>query len=71
MHVKKISGVVRARAIMSDDHYGWFERVAVGVYALTPKGTEAQSVYSADIELLSVRADFIGGTGEQGSEAAT
>jgi hypothetical protein len=23
---------------MADDHYGWFERVERGVYALSPKG---------------------------------
>ncbi|MEL6372345.1 MAG: DUF2161 family putative PD-(D/E)XK-type phosphodiesterase [Pseudomonadota bacterium] len=35
------TGVARARRIMADDHYGWFERVAVGVYQLTPKGRTA------------------------------
>jgi hypothetical protein len=24
--------------MMADDHYGWFERVERGIYALTPKG---------------------------------
>lgn len=36
--VAKATSVGRARAIMADDHYGWFERVQRGVYALTPKG---------------------------------
>jgi hypothetical protein len=35
------TGVARAGAILRDDHYGWFERVARGVYALTPKGLAA------------------------------
>ena len=30
------SGVNNARRIMSDNHYGWFERVRPGVYGLTP-----------------------------------
>ena len=36
--VAKATGVARARAIMADNHYGWFERVARGIYALSPKG---------------------------------
>jgi len=35
------TGVGRARAIMYDDHYGWFERAGTGIYALTPKGETA------------------------------
>ena len=36
--VAKATGVDRATKMMADDHYGWFERVERGVYALTPKG---------------------------------
>lgn len=36
--VAKATGVDRATKIMADDHYGWFERVGRGVYALSPKG---------------------------------
>jgi len=25
---------------MADNHYGWFERVAKGIYGLTPQGSE-------------------------------
>lgn len=32
------SGVVRAGPILRDNHYGWFDRVKVGHYALSPKG---------------------------------
>jgi hypothetical protein len=39
--VAKASGVERARALMADNHYGWFERVATGIYSLCPKGSEA------------------------------
>jgi hypothetical protein len=31
----------RAGAILRDDVYGWFERIARGTYALTPNGREA------------------------------
>ena len=36
--VAKATGVARARAILADDHYGWFERVERGVYGVTPRG---------------------------------
>ncbi|MEL6233269.1 MAG: DUF2161 family putative PD-(D/E)XK-type phosphodiesterase [Pseudomonadota bacterium] len=39
--VASATGVARATEIMRDDHYGWFERVARGVYALTPRGAAA------------------------------
>lgn len=39
--VAKASGVARAATLMRDDHYGWFERVARGTYALTPQGAAA------------------------------
>ena len=39
--VAAASGVARAGRILNDDHYGWFERVERGIYALTPKGTAA------------------------------
>ncbi len=38
--VAKATGVKNATRMMADDHYGWFERVATGVYGLTPKGEE-------------------------------
>ena len=37
--------VDRATNIMAADHYGWFERVRVGHYQLTPKGHEALISY--------------------------
>ena len=36
--VATATGVARATRMMADDHYGWFERVERGIYALTPKG---------------------------------
>lgn len=38
--VAKGSGVINARQIMADNHYGWFRRVATGIYDLTPKALE-------------------------------
>ncbi len=32
------TGVIRAGRMLRDDHYGWFDRVDRGIYALTPKG---------------------------------
>lgn len=32
--------VPKARSIMADNHYGWFERVSRGVYGLTQTGVE-------------------------------
>ena len=36
--VARDTGVPAATRIMADNHYGWFERAAKGVYALTPAG---------------------------------
>ncbi len=44
--------VSRARDIMSDDHYGWFERVERGIYAITPKGETALSEYQSELKAL-------------------
>lgn len=43
--VAAATGVARATRLMADDHYGWFERVSTGVYALTPKGVAALPLY--------------------------
>ncbi|MCP4072293.1 MAG: hypothetical protein GY742_11220 [Hyphomicrobiales bacterium] len=47
--VARITQVVNARRIMADNHYGWFERVGTGIYALSPKGVEAVGVYRDEI----------------------
>jgi hypothetical protein len=53
-HVAAQAGVKTARQVMADDHYGWFERVQVGVYALTPKGAAAVGEYAGELETLRV-----------------
>lgn len=49
--------VVHARRLMADNHYGWFERVANGVYGLSPKGVNAIAVYAAEIGALAAARD--------------
>ncbi len=39
--VAAATGIARATAILRDNHYGWFARVAVGTYALTDAGKAA------------------------------
>lgn len=41
--VAKAAGVDRAARLMRDDHYGWFETPARGVFSLTPAGLAALS----------------------------
>lgn len=50
--VAKATGVARATTLMRDDHYGWFDRVDKGVYALTPKGLAALTENAAEIARL-------------------
>ena len=50
--VAKAAGVGRARTIMADDHYGWFERVERGIYTITPKGEQAVDEYADVLEEL-------------------
>ena len=38
--VARATGVPKATRIMADNHYGWFERVSIGIYAITDKGSE-------------------------------
>lgn len=39
--IAKATGVTKAATLLRADHYGWFERVARGVYTLSPKGQAA------------------------------
>jgi hypothetical protein len=50
--VAKAAGVGRAGVLMRDDHYGWFERVSLGIYALTPQGAAAILSEAAEIARL-------------------
>lgn len=57
-HVAAQAGVKNARQVMADDHYGWFERVQVGVYALTPKGLAAVDEYAGELEKMALAAEI-------------
>ena len=46
-NVARLANIPKARMIMADNHYGWFERVGTGIYALTPVGMDAVAA-SAD-----------------------
>lgn len=46
--IVKTTGIARATQVMYSNHYGWFERVEKGIYALTDKGrTEHQNWLSS------------------------
>ena len=45
-------GVERAASILQADHYGWFERVERGVYALRHSGHEALETYADVVKAL-------------------
>ncbi len=44
--IKAAADVPRATRIMRDNHYGWFERLGTGVYALSETGRAALEVQS-------------------------
>ncbi|NHM20108.1 DUF2161 family putative PD-(D/E)XK-type phosphodiesterase [Tritonibacter mobilis] len=49
--IVKATGIARATQVMYSNHYGWFERVEKGIYALTDKGrTEHQNWLSSTPE---------------------
>lgn len=50
--VAKAAGVEKARRLMADDHYGWFERAAPGIYQVTPKGEQALAAYADALNQL-------------------
>ncbi|MBI2425506.1 MAG: hypothetical protein HYV27_21955 [Candidatus Hydrogenedentes bacterium] len=42
----------RTQSIVYDDHYGWFQRIERGVYALSAKGEAALKTYAEVVALL-------------------
>jgi hypothetical protein len=48
------TGVPRAGSILRDNHYGWFDRVKVGHYGLSPEGERALSDWSHALPGLSL-----------------
>lgn len=51
--VAKATGVEKARRLMADDHYGWFERAAPGIYRLTPNGQQAVVAFADALASLA------------------
>jgi len=47
--VRDQAGVDRAGTILRDNHYGWFDRVKLGHYALSPKGKQELNRWSEAI----------------------
>ncbi|WP_306113924.1 MULTISPECIES: DUF2161 domain-containing phosphodiesterase [unclassified Roseovarius] len=56
--VAKATGVGNATRIMADDHYGWFERVSTGIYALTPAGADGLTLYGRVDAMTERKADL-------------
>lgn len=55
--IAKSLGVEKARNIMADDHYGWFERAqteAKGIYQITPKGEAACEEFQSALDEISL-----------------
>lgn len=50
----KATGVTRAATILRDDHYGWFQKVDRGIYALTDKGRADLAAAAADLASLGL-----------------
>ena len=50
--VAQATDVDKARRIMADDHYGWFERVRPGFYQATKAGNDAMVDYADELKRL-------------------
>ncbi|WP_112324153.1 DUF2161 domain-containing phosphodiesterase [Oceanibium sediminis] len=53
VEVARATGVGRAAPLMRADHYGWFERVARGVYRITPAGQRGLEDYAETLAELA------------------
>ncbi|GAB1362709.1 DUF2161 domain-containing phosphodiesterase [Rhodobacter sp.] len=47
--VARTTGAARAATLMRADHYGWFDRPAHGLYALSPKGQAALRDHAGEL----------------------
>lgn len=54
--IRERAGVPRAGPIVRDNHYGWFDRVTVGHYDLSPKGRSDLVSWSDALEELARHA---------------
>ena len=44
--MRSAADVPNAARIVRDDHYGWFERVERGIYALSPAGRKGLAAFA-------------------------
>jgi hypothetical protein len=51
--IRERAGVPRAGTILRDNHYGWFERVKIGHYDLSPKGRRDLAHWSSVLQALA------------------
>jgi len=54
--IAKAYEIDRAGNILRADHYGWFEKIERGIYAITPKGQAAIAEYTDDIAAIGATA---------------
>ncbi len=50
--VAGVTGVERATRVMRDNHYGWFEKEAKGIYRLSATGEAALATYADQLKAL-------------------
>ncbi len=55
--IRERAGVPRAGPILRDNHYGWFDRVKTGHYALSPKGRRDLVHWSDALQDLAPRSE--------------
>ncbi len=53
--IRERAEVSRAGSILRDNHYGWFDRVEIGHYDLSPKGRQELAQWSEALESLVAR----------------
>lgn len=51
--IRTTTGVAQSTAILQRNVYGWFDRTARGIYALSPKGIEAANTYGEVIDRVA------------------
>lgn len=54
--IRERAGVARAGTIVRHNHYGWFERVRTGHYALSPKGRLELPHWATALQQLEVKS---------------
>jgi hypothetical protein len=53
--IRERTGVERAGPIVRDNHYGWFERVKIGHYALSARGRQELGHWSRALQQLPAK----------------